>query len=697
MSNVQKRNKNRNTIYLTSRQRKEIAQVKARANGDGKAHTAQETIPYERIWADGLMRLPGGIYSKTILFEDINYQLAGQDAQEAAFSRFCDFYNYFDSSVNLQITLLSHLTNEEDWIKSIEIPLRGDGADDARKEFSQMLKDKFAYGNNGFEKIKMLTISIHAANEREARSRLGRLELDASNLLKVMGVGTCVLNGKERLKALFDIMHPDGERFLFEWKYLPQSGLGTKDFIAPTSFVFDKSRQFSVGNKVGRVSYLQIIAPELNDRILSDFLDAEEGIVINLHIKSIDQTKAIKMIKRKITDIDSMKIQEQKRASRDGYDRDIIPSDINAYGGDAKNLLDELMSKNEKMFLVTFLILNMGDNKRKLDNAISRASGVAQQYNCRLICLDFQQEDAFISSLPLGINRIKTERTLTTSATAIFIPFTSQEVFQGGQALYYGINAVSGNLILADRKALKTPNGIIIGTPGSGKSMAGKREIFHVYLATDDDIIICDPEGEYSPIVEELNGQEIRISSNSRNYINPLDISMNYADGDNPLDLKLDFIFSFCEIIMGYPLEGSEKTIIKRAVEKIYQPYFEDPQPHNMPVLFDLHKAIKEQDSPMAQKMADSIELYLTGSFSIFNHQTNVDLHNRFVSFNIRDIGKHLKQLGMLIIQDQIWNRVTSNHVKGRYTWCYIDEFHLLLKGEIAAFSVNICPAICRI
>ena len=687
---VRKKSGRIQSIRLTRSQKKEIEAVYARARGDGKVHTAQDTIPYERVWKDGLMKTTDGRYSKTILFEDINYQLASPNDQENAFSKFCEFYNFFDSSVQLQITLMSHFANKTEWVRSIDIPYQDDEFNDVREEYTQMLREKLSYGNNGLEKTKLLTISLEAANEKEARNRLGRLELDTISHLKAMGVVTTVLNGRQRLLVLFNIFHPDGEAFYFDWKYLPASGLSTKDFIVPSSFSFRKSREFTMGEKLCRVSCLQIASPEMTDRILADFMDAEEGIVINLHIKSIDQVKAIKMIKHKITDIDAMKIQEQKKASRDGYDRDIIPSDINAYGGDAKNLLSELMDKNEKMFLLTFLIMSLGNDEKTLKDAVARAVGIAEQYNCKLMSLDFMQEPGLISSLPLGMNRIPIERTLTTSSTAIFVPFTSQEIFQGGEALYYGLNAISGNMILADRKKLKTPNGLIIGTPGSGKSFAAKREIANAFLITKDDIVICDPEGEYSPLTEQLHGQVIKVSSNSRHYINPMDISMDYAEEDNPLDLKLDFIFSFCETIMGYPLDGGEKTIIKKASERIYQPYLEDPVPSNMPILTDLHRAIKDQGGLIAEKLANSIELYLTGSFSIFNHQTNVDIKNRLVCFDIRDLGKHLKQLGMLIIQDQIWNRVTANRTAGKFTRYYIDEFHLLLKGEIATWSVNI-------
>ena len=656
-----------------------------------RANTAQETIPYEVMWPDGLCRMSPGRYSKSILFEDINYQLASKDDQEAAFEKFKDFYNFFDSSVDIQLSLLSHYTDREYWAKNINIEEQDDEFNDVRDEYEEMLRNKMEYGSNGLQKTKMFTLSINADNEKQARSKLSRLELDAINHLKLMGVSTQVLNGKERLNILHDVMHPDGERFQFDWKQIAQSGLSTKDFIAPSSFSFGKSKNFTMGNKIGRCSFLQLLTPEMTDRILSDFMEEEEGISINLHIQPVDQAHALKTVKRKITDIDAMKIQEQKRASRDGYDINIIPSDLMAFGGDVKNLLEELSDRNEKMFLVTVILMNLGKTKAELEDCVEKTKRVAEQYNCKLICLDFQQEGGFVSSLPLGVNRINIQRNLTTQSTAIFVPFTTQELFQRGEALYYGLNPLSGNMILADRKLLKNPNGLILGTPGSGKSFSAKREITNVFLVTKDHIMICDPEAEYTPLVKKLRGQVIKISPNSNQYVNPMDINIDYSDEDNPLALKSDFLLSFCEIIIGgNGLGPVEKTIIDRAVHSVYKDYLADPRPEKIPILSDLYQEIKEQPEREAKRIASALELYVNGSLNVFNHRTNVDIHNRLVCFDIKELGKQLKQLGMLVIQDQVWNRVTINRAEGISTRYYIDEFHLLLKGEVASWSVEI-------
>lgn len=427
--------------------------------------------------------------------------------------------------------------------------------------------------------------------------------------------------------------------------------------------------------------------------ILTDFMEADGNIMVTMHIRGINQNEAIKMVKRKITDLDAMKIQEQKRAVRSGYDMDILPSDLSTYGGAAKDLLTDLQSRNERMFNMTFLVLHTAETRQKLEIAVSQAASVAQTYNCLLTRLDFQQEDGLMSSLPLGLNRIKIERSLTTSALAVFVPFVTQEVFMGGDAMYYGLNALSNNMILLDRKQSRCPNGLVFGTPGSGKSMSCKREITFIMLMTQDNVIICDPEDEYSPLVKRLGGQVVRLSPSSTDYVNPLDINLNYSEEENPLALKSDFVLSFCELIMGSKtgLEAIEKTVIDRAVQMIYQPYFADPRPENMPILGDLMNALLSQHIPEADRVAQALDLYVNGSLNFFNHRTTVDISNRLVCFDIKGLGKNLKKPGMLIVQDAVWNTVTINRAIGRSTWYFVDEFHLLLKEEqTAAYSAEI-------
>ncbi|MFR2021103.1 MAG: VirB4-like conjugal transfer ATPase, CD1110 family, partial [Christensenellales bacterium] len=686
-----------NKIKLTRAEKQRLKSLMARNRQKGKkgSYSAQDTIPYQRMWPDGICRVSDQYYTKTIQFQDINYQLAQNDDKTAIFEGWCDFLNYFDSSIHLQFSFLDLTASTETFEQSILIPDRDDGNNEIRSEYAEMLQNQQAKGNNGLTKTKFITFGIEAENIRIAKPRLDRIEIDLLNSFKRLGVSASPLDGRERLKLMHDMFHMDTQApFLFDWKWLPPSGLSTKDFIAPSSFDFREKRSFGMGKKQATVSFFSILASDLNDRCLADFLAMESSLVVSLHIQAIDQVAAIRNVKRKITDLDKMKIEEQKKAVRAGYDMDIIPSDLATYGGEAKKLLEDLQSRNERMFLITFLVMNTANNKKQLALNVKQAQSLAQQHNCQLVPLDFQQENGMVSCLPLGFNKIRIQRGLTTSSTAIFIPFTSQELFQsGGEALYCGLNALSHNLIMVDRKKLKNPNGLILGTPGSGKSFAAKREICNVILLTDDDIIICDPEGEYFPLVNTFRGQVIRISPTSNSYINPMDINLNYSDDDNPLALKSDFILSLCELIVGGRdgLQPIEKTIIDRAVHIIYQPYLNDPRPENIPILEDLYNALREQEEKEAQTLATALEIYVTGSLNVFNHRTNVDVNNRLVCYDIKELGKQLKKLGMLIVQDQVWGRVTANRAEGKSTRYYMDEFHLLLKEEqTAAYSVEI-------
>ena len=681
---------------LTRAERKQLAEISSRARRDKKVpHTAQDTIPYQRMWLDGICRVTDTYYTRTIQYQDINYQLAMNEDKTSIFDGWCDFLNYFDPSIRFQFSFLNLSTKAESFEDSIRIPAADDAFNAIRTEYETMLLNQLAKGNNGLTKTKYITFGIEADGIKTAKARLNRIELDILTNFKKLGVRAESLDGRARLELMHRIFHMDSpDRFMFDWNWLPSSGLSTKDFIAPSSFEFRNSRIFSIGKKVGTVSFLQILAPELNDRMLADFLDLESSLIVTMHVQPLDQTEAIRMIKRKITDLDKSKIDEQKKAVRAGYDMDIIPSDLATYGSEAKRILQDLQSRNEKMFLVTFLLMNTADNKRQLDINRMAAQGIAQQYNCQLTQLDFQQENAMVSSLPLGLNKIPIQRALTTSSTAIFVPFTTQELFQQeGEPLYYGLNALSRNLIMVDRKKLKNPNGLILGTPGSGKSFSAKREMTNVFLSTKDDMRICDPEGEYSPVVNSMEGQVIRIAPTSTDYINPMDINLDYSDGENPLSLKSDFILSLFELIIGgrEGLKPIEKTVIDRAVRQVYQPYLNDPISENVPLLEDLYFALMEQEEREAHTVATALEIYVSGSLNVFNHRTNVDVNNRVVCYDIKELGSQLKKIGMLIVQDQIWGCVTANRSEGKCTWVWIDEMHLLLQEEqTAAYTVAI-------
>ncbi|HAJ9305210.1 TPA: conjugal transfer protein TraE [Listeria monocytogenes] len=656
--------------------------------------TTQQSIPYKRIYPDGIMHVSSKRFSKTIQFYDINYLLAQNDDKALIFENYCDFLNYFDSSISIQLTFLNQTGKSNEIMDNIIIHPQEDNFNDIRTEYSDMLRNQLSKGNNGLIKTKYITFGIDADNIKLAKPRLERIESDILNNFKVMGVESFSLNGKERIELLHQMLNQDSnEKLNFDWNLIKKSGMSTKDVIAPTSFNFSDPKSFRMGNSYGACSFLQILAPELTDRMLADFLDMENDIIVNFHIQSLDQTVAIKNVKRKITDLDRMKIEEQKKAVRAGYDMDIIPSDLATFGGEAKSLLEDLQNRNERMFLVTIIIVNTSKKRQTLENTIFQANGIAQKYNCAIKRLDYQQETALMSSLPLGNNKLEITRGLTTSSTAIFVPFTTQELFMTGESLYYGLNALSNNMIMVDRKKLKNPNGLILGTPGAGKSFSAKREITNAFLITEDDVIICDPEAEYYPLVNKLDGQVIKISPTSTQYINPMDLNLAYSDDDNPLSLKSEFVLSLCELIVGGKngLEPVEMTIIDRSVNLVYREFLDNPKPENMPILEDLYNILRKQEEPEAKRLATALEIYVTGSLNVFNNKTNVNVDNRLVCYDIKDLGNQLKKIGMLIVQDQVWNRVTKNRAEKKNTRYYVDEFHLLLKEEqTASYSVEI-------
>lgn len=656
-----------------------------------KKETVQDTIPYKRMLKDGICQIEKNKFNKTIRFLDINYRLMEEMDQESIFSEFSSFLNFFNSSVEVEFSYINSIGENEEISRLIDIKENMDDFNEIRNEYRQMLLSQSSKGNNGLSKSMYLTFTIEAEDLKQAKSRLERIEMDVLNNFKQMGVKAYVLDGEERLKTIHDILNPN-DKLVFSFEDLKYSGLTTKEYIVPPSFNFSKPTYFKTGEVFAEVNFLQLLASDIKDEMLSEFLEMEENMIVTFHIKAIDQMEAIKNVKRKITDLDKMKLEENKKAIRSGYDIDILPSDLVTYGAEAKNLLSELQNHDEKMFLVTILFMNTNKSKGKLDNTVFALKSIANRHNCSLKNLNYRQEQGLVASLPLGINEVEIERGLTTSAAAIFIPFTTEELFIKGESLYYGLNALSRNIIMADRKKLKNPNGLILGTPGSGKSFAAKREITNAFLITDDDIIIADPEAEYAPLVEALKGQVIKISPISKDYVNPLDINIDYADEDNPLSLKSDFILSLFELVVGEKkLSAEEISVIDRCLPILYKAYFENPVPENMPILEDLYNLLQKQEETVGKKLAVEMEIYVKGSLNVFNHRTNVDTNNRVVCYDIKELGKQLKKIGMLMVQDQVWNRVTINRASKKATRYYVDEFHLLLKEpQTANYSIEI-------
>ena len=650
--------------------------------------SAQQTIPYVAMHPDGVCQLPGGFYTKTVEYEDINYAVASTEDQTAIFGGWSSFLNYFDSSLPFQLSFVNRRSRSANRYK-VNIPEQEDEFNSIRHEYVEILKGQIAKSNNGIERTKYITFGLPAGSVAEARPRLGRVEADVMGNLKRLGVQSQPLDGRDRLAVLHGQMHPGSrEPFRFSWKDIPQHGMGTKDYIAPDSFDFRQSRTFRVGQSWGAASYLQILASELSDKLLAEILELDAELTVTLHIQTVDQLKAIKTIKGKISDIGRMKAEEQKKAVRAGYDMEILPPDLITFSKDAAELLADLQSRNERMFLLTFTVVNIAPTRQRLENDVFTVGGIAQKYNCALKRLDWQQEQGFVSSLVLGYNGIEIQRGMTTSSTAIFIPFMTRELRMGGQALYYGMNALSHNVIMADRKKLKSANGMYLGSTGSGKSFAAKREIINVFLTIPKDrIIIVDPMGEYAPLVRRLGGQVVEIAPGSPSHINPMDIQLDLDDDESPLSMKADFLLSLCELVVGGKdgLQPIEKTVIDRCVRLIYRDMALGIGDGKPPLLQDLYEELLKQPEPEARRVATALELYCTGSLNLFNHQTNVKLTSHIVCIVLKGLGENLRKIAMHVTNDFVTSAVNVNFHSGVSTWCYFDEFHILLRDALTA------------
>ena len=652
------------------------------------ALSAQQTIPYVRMLPDGVCQLPGGLYTKTVEYEDINYSVASTEDQTAIFSGWSSFLNYFDSSLPFQLSFINRRSHSRSRYK-VNIPQAEDDFNSVRAEFTGMLKNQIARSNNGIERSKYITFGIPAESLDEARPQLERVEADVMSNFKRLGVPSEPMDGRAHLALLHGQMHPGSrEPFRFSWGDIAKTGLGTKDFIAPDSFDFRQPRLFRMGQYWGAASYLQILASELSDKLLAEILELDAEMTVTLHIQTVDQLKAIKTIKGKISDIGKMKVEEQRKAVRAGYDPDILPPDLITFSKDAAELLADLQSRNERMFLLTFTVVNLAPTRQRLENDIFTVGGIAQKYNCTLKRLDWQQEQGFVSSLALGGNEVEIQRGMTTSSTAIFIPFMTRELRMAGPSLYYGMNALSHNVIMADRKKLKSANGLYLGSTGSGKSFAAKRELLNVFLTIPQDrIIIVDPMGEYAPLVRRLGGQVIEIAPDSPNHINPMDIQMGGNDEDSPLSMKADFLLSLCELVVGGKegLQPIEKTVIDRCVRLVYRDLALGVGDGRMPLLQDLYEELLKQPEPEARRVATALELYCTGSLNLFNHPTNVKTDCRVVCIVLKGMGDNLRKIAMHVTNEFVNSSVNTNYQSGISTWCYFDEFHVLLRDQLTA------------
>lgn len=669
---------------------------------DIELRSTQETLNFERMFENGVVQIDENTYSQSIRFSDVGYQLSNDEEKTRIFSMYCQLLNWFDPQIKFQFSFINHKMYEEAYQDRTMIDTDNKKLKQLQKEYFEFIDTQREKGNNGIVRNKYLTVTVKDEDYSNAVKRLEGIIRNVSDLFRRLGAVTYALNGVERLAVLNNFLNNQEPNY-FDVEFLGnevfEEGL-EKDYIAPRVLDFTESdTRFRLGKRKGATLYFDITSSELTDRVLVDFIEQQKELLISIHVKGMEQQSAIKMMKSKSSDLDAIKIKEQQKAIQRGYDMDLMPTDLDPNREDVAKLLKNLQSDDERYFYVTLTITCLEETDEELTNSIHQLKSLAQKYNCELIDLQNQQEKAFLSALPLGnnINEDEYERGLNTTATGIFVPFTTQELYQEeNDPVYYGLNALSNNLIQVSRKSLRNPNGLFLGTPGSGKSFSAKREMIDTFLTSKDDIIITDPEGEYGDFVRQLQGQEIIISLDSDNHINPLDINESYGDthGD-PVRYKSDFVTNMMNIIVGTKegLNGKQKSLTDKAVRQIYIPYLDSKgSREEIPILEDLYDAFREmqKDEPEAKELADTLELYVHGSLNVFNNETTVNIQNRIVSFNIQHLGSNLRDLGMLILQDYVWNIVTDNRNKNRTTWYYMDEFHVLLADErTSGYSVD--------
>lgn len=683
----------------------ERAIKKAKIKGD-IPESAQDTIPYKIPYEDGIFESADGYFTQTIAFEDITYQLLDNDPKNILFERWCTLLNYFNPEIHFQFCYGNMEMDQEEYVKDFIIPQQEDSYNYVRKEYSDMLVGQFAKGTNNLKKERYLIYGINAKDYKNAKLKLSKISKQIEKYLHKFNSRSRILNGYERLELLFRIFHPAAkEKLMWNWDMPVKTGLSSKDFVAPSSFSFksgpelNATRYFRVGDRVGAVSYLQVFASDMEDRIIADMLSINSNIWISIHADAMSRKEALDYAKGNVTDIQSMVITNQKNAVRNGFDMDILPPELETYKEAGDKLYRDIQRKNEQMYHATITVVQTAATRKELEENIFELNGILSAYQCTLIRLDNRQEQGYVSALPLGNNSVESKRTYTTTDMAIFIPFTTKELY-ANQGQYYGMNSLSNNVIIADRKSLVNPNGLIFGMPGFGKTFFIKREILDMFLKTKDDRLIIDPEGEYKLLVKILGGQVIKIALNSPVHINPLEINLtarNDMDKDyDPIAAKCNFVVSMCELILGNNsfLGKKETAVIDAACKNIYYRYAEDPVPAKMPILEDLYNELRSMSGEMhniGMDLSISLSRYVSGSLSYFNHRSNVDINARLVCFDLKDMDANQRDLTMLIIQDAIWNRVTVNREKGKWTWVDIDEFHLLLRSPItAAYSVEI-------
>lgn len=685
--------------------------------------TAQETIPYESVYANGVIEVRPGVYSKSYLINNLNFKNALDDEQESMFEAYGTLLNSFSSDMTIQLTLYNRTVDENKIINNILIKPQSDNLNEYRDEINDILRDKMTEGRNNLMQEIYITVSLESNHIEDAFNVFKRLDSEIDKCIRqINGDENAEFLSKpisieDRLAILYEIYNPYSnisfERKVqengvsstnFDLKQLLRAGLTSKDAIAPEGIMF-ASDYFMIGNKYAKSLFLDNLPTFLTSDILTELADQPCGALTSVYFQPIPMDKAIKLVKNQLVNINSNVIDAQKKAAKAGYSPDLISPELMKAQEEADLLLNDIMSRNQKIFLVSLCMTLFADSLEELNQNAQSLQTIANRYLCQIKCFRYQQEPGFNSSLPLANNYTYVNRLMTTESASIFIPFSTQEI-NHVNGLYYGLNATSKNLVRINRKALDNANGVILGKPGSGKSMTAKLEMILTLLSTDDDVFVIDPEREYAPLAKLFGGEIIKISPNSKTFINPLDMDINYANEDDnnsnddgdPVALKCDYLVGLCEMAMGgkYAMNPAQKSIIGRCATLLYGPYLKHMESIKgsgvtcdyaaAPTLEDFYELLLNQPEMEAQEIALSLEIYCSGPLDVFAHKTNVDTKARFVIYDIKDIGSGMKELGLHICLNDIWNRTISNKIKRNVsTRFYIDEFYLLTQTPSSA------------
>lgn len=682
--------------------------------------TVQDTIPYIAVYKNGIIETEPGIFTKSYKIEDVNFKIATDEEQRNIFEKYVDFLNTFDSDIKLQLVIFNRNMDEKHVQDKILIPFQKDSLNEYREEYNDMLIAKMSEGKNNLTKEKYITLAIKANSLDDAFTKFSKLDTEVSASIKrINNVETQPMKAVERLEVLADVFTDNNENSnfyqkakingkdleSFDFSWMIKQGLTTKDLIGPASFKFAKD-YFEIGDKFARSLFLDNLPTYINSNILSEITELNSNLLVSLNFNKLRPDKAVSLLKNQLVNIRANVVDAQKKAVKAGYDPNLISPELQRAEREAQELLDDVTTRNQSLILTTFVITVIADTLDDLNKNIEQLKTVMGKYMCQIKCLNYQQEKGFSSSLPLGRCDVFVDRLLTTESAAIFIPFSSQELTQNN-GMYYGLNAVSKNLILFNRKNSKNANGVILGTPGSGKSFTAKREMINVILNTNDDIYIIDPEREYLPLAQLLGGEVIKIAAGGTTYLNPMDMDTDYGNDDesktDPIAMKCDFIGGLCETMSGdkRALSATQKSIVDRCVRILYQPYLEHMKelqkvdPNNTcdmtasPTLKDFYEMLLSQPEYDAQSLALSLERFCIGSLDTFAHHTNVSRNRRFVVYDIKDIGEGMKELGLQVCLNAVWNQIIANKKIGRYTWFYLDEFYLLTQTYSSALFLQ--------